>query len=100
MELTSPRSAASEDKGISFPKLESWNTSTKMATIAVDVNKKRVLCRISLESLTDKYGSSEEDPMRLIIRHRPAIQEVATRLIENKIYEEDGSILIRTCDLL
>jgi hypothetical protein len=99
MELTNHRSAASEDKGISFPRLESWNTLTKMATIAVDVNKKRILCRISLESLTDKFGSSEEEPMHLVIRHRPAIQEAATRLIENKIYEVDGSILIRTCDL-
>ena len=99
MQLTSHRTPVSTDKGILFPKLECWNALTKMATVAVDVNKKRVLCRISLESLTDKFGSSEGEPMRLLIRHRPAIQEAATRLIENKIYEVDGSILIRTCDL-
>ena len=99
MQLTSHRSSASGDTGISFPKLECWNTVTKMATVAAEANKKRVLCRISLESLRDKFGFSEEEPMRFVAQHRTAIQEAAKRLIENEIYEEDGSVLIRAHDL-
>ncbi|MEI6543688.1 MAG: DUF1488 family protein [Methylococcales bacterium] len=100
MELTNYRTALSGDKEIAFPKLECWNNSSQMATVAVNVNKKRVLCRISLESLIDKFGSSDEEPMCVVTRHRSAIQEAAIRLIENKTYEKDGSVLIRTRDLL
>ena len=72
---------------------------TKVATVAAEVNKKRVLCRISLEILRNKFGASEEEPMRSVALHRTAIQEAARKLIENEVYEEDGSVLIRACDL-
>jgi len=72
---------------------------TKVATIAAELNKKRVLCRISLEIMIEKYGASEEDPMQSVVQHRAAIQEAARRLIENEVYEEDGSILIRERDI-
>ncbi len=72
---------------------------TRVATLAADVNKNRVLCRISLEVLRDKFGASEEEPMRSVAQHRMAIQEAARKLIENEVYEEDGSVLIRACDL-
>jgi hypothetical protein len=99
MQLTNYRSSANGDTGISFPKLECWNTLTKVATVAAEANKKRVLCRISLESLRDKFGASEEEPMRFVARHRTAIHEAARRLIENETYQEDGSVLIRARDL-
>ena len=99
MQLTSHRSSASGDTGISFPKLECWNTVTKMATVAAEVNKKRVLCRISLEILMEKFGASEEESLRSVARHRTAIQEAARKLIESEVYEEDGSVLIRARDL-
>ena len=83
---------------ISFPMLECWNTTTEVATVAAETNKRRVLCRISLKSLRDKFGASEEEPMHSVARHRAAIQDAARRLIENEIYEEDGSILIRARD--
>lgn len=79
--------------------LECLNTITKVATVAAEVNKKRVLCRISLGSLIDKFGSSEEEPMCFVAQHRSAIQEAARSLIENDLYEEDGSILIHARDL-
>ena len=99
MQLNQYRKSASGDTGISFPKLECWNTMTKVATVAAEVNKKRVLCRISLEILRDKFGASEEEPKQSIAQHRTAIQEAARKLIENEVYEEDGSVLIRACDL-
>ena len=84
---------------IVFPRLESWNDTTKMATIAATVDKKRVLCRISLDTLRDNFGASAEDPMAAVAEYRTNIQEVANTLIENGYYEEDGSILIRARDL-
>jgi len=72
---------------------------SKMATIAADVDKKRVLCRISLKILRDKFNASEENPMRSITQHRVTIEEAARKRIEYGDYEEDGSILIQACDL-
>ncbi|MGR9116773.1 MAG: DUF1488 domain-containing protein [Gammaproteobacteria bacterium] len=98
MQLTNYPTSPSGDTIISFPKLESWNILTEVATIAAQVNKKRVLCRISLEILQEKFGDSEE-PMRSVALHRRAIQEAARKLIESELYEEDGSVLIRSRDL-
>lgn len=83
---------------ISFPRLESWNSIKEVATIVAIIDKKRVLCRISMDILIDKFGVLEDDPMKSVAEHRTNIQEVARRLIENEAYEEDGSILIRTAD--
>ncbi len=84
---------------ISFPRLECWNTITKVATVAADVDKNRVLCRISLAILQDQFGALDETPMQSVAQHRTAIQEAARRLIESDVYEEDGSVIIRACDL-
>ena len=84
---------------ILFPRLECWNTTTKVATVAADVDKNRVLCRISLKILRDQFGALDETPMLSVAQHRTAIQEAARTLIENGIYEEDGSVNIRACDL-
>ena len=70
-----------------------------MATVVADVDKKRVLCRISSESLKLKFGASDDKIMQSVVQHRVEIQEAAKRLIERDDYEEDGSVLIQTADL-
>jgi hypothetical protein len=84
---------------ISFPRLECWNNMTKMATVVAEVDKKRVLCRISSESLRVKFGASDDKFMQSVVQNRMTIQEAAKRLIERDGYEEDGSVLIQTADL-
>ena len=84
---------------ISFPRLESWNATTKVATIAAMVDKKRVLCRISQKTLHDKYGTTEDTPMQSVNQHREAIQDAARELIEKGDYEKDGSVLISLSNL-
>ncbi len=83
---------------ISFPRLECWNPTTNVATVAADVDKNRVLCRISLKILRDQFGASEKKPMQLVLQHRTEIQDAARKLIENDVFEKDGSVLIRACD--
>jgi plasmid replication initiation protein len=84
---------------ISFPRLECWNDVTQMVTVVAEVDKKRVLCRISLESLRAKFGVSDDKYMQSVARHRLDIQEAARKLIERNYYEADGSVLIQTHDL-
>ncbi len=83
---------------ISFPRLECWNATTRVVTVAADVDKRRVLCRISLDILRDKFGESKKEPMQFVAQHRAAIQEVARAIIENGLFEEDGSVVIRAGD--
>ncbi|MCG7865178.1 MAG: hypothetical protein B6D70_10140 [gamma proteobacterium symbiont of Stewartia floridana] len=94
------RTISSGDSGISFPQLESWNSVTKVATVAAQYNKQRVLCRISQKTLQNTFGALEDDPMKSVAKHRLSIQQAAKSLIESEIYEEDGSVLILECHLV
>lgn len=72
---------------------------TKVATIAAEVNGKRVLCRISSAVLKKKFGSTADTAMKAVSDHRPQIETAAIKLIENETYEQDGSIEIKYKDL-
>jgi hypothetical protein len=72
---------------------------TEVATIAADVDGKRVLCRISSKDLQKKYLTSADEPMKVVTKHRPELETAARVLIEKKDFEEDGSILISFKDL-
>ena len=99
MQLSRRRSASDEDNTVSFPRLESWNPMTKVATIAAEMNKRRILCRISLDVLRKKFKASPDEPMVAVAENRLALQDAARKLIESKAFEEDGSIIIRQREL-
>lgn len=99
MYLTRHKTSSSGETEITFPMLECWNPMTKVATIAAQVDQKRVLCRISIEVLQKKFRASEDEPMRAVAENRSVLQEKARMLIERKAFEEDGSIVIRSKDL-
>ncbi len=98
MQLSRRRAASDQDDVISFPRLECWNPMTKVATIAAEMNKRRILCRISLDVLRKRFKASPEAPMEAVAKNRAALQAAALKLIEAKAFEEDGSILIRSRD--
>jgi len=99
MQLSRRRSASDEDNIVSFPRLESWNPMTKVATIAAEVNKRRILCRISLDVLRKKFKASPDEPMVAVAENRLVLQDAARKLIDSKAFEEDGSIIIRQREL-
>ncbi len=72
---------------------------TEVATIAADVDGRRILCRISSKDLQKKYLASAEEPMKAVTKHRPELESAARTLIEKKDFEDDGSILIAYKDL-
>ena len=89
----------SKGSKVSFPKLESWNPMLKVATIAVDVDKTRVLCRISRDVLQLFCKDKNVDPMHILKDHRSLFEDKALKLIEDKAYEKDGSLEIREADV-
>ena len=54
--------------------LECWNPLTKVATIAAQVDKRRVLCRISMEVLQKKFHASTDEPIRAVAENRSVLQ--------------------------
>lgn len=72
---------------------------TEFATIAAQVDGRRVLCRISKADLQKKYDAPGEDPMDVLTENRPAVEDAARKRIEDENFEKDGSVLIRYKDL-
>jgi hypothetical protein len=99
MYLTRHKTSSTGESEITFPMLECWNPMTKVATIAAQVDQKRVLCRISMEVLQKKFRASTDEPMRAVAENRSVLQARARKLIESEAFEEDGSIVIRSKDL-
>ncbi len=99
MYLTRHKTSSSDESDISFPLLECWNPMTKMASIAAQVDQRRVLCKISMEVLQKKFHASADEPMRAVAENRSVLQAKARILIENESFEEDGSIIIRLKDI-
>ena len=99
MYLTRHKTSTSDETEVSFPMLECWNPMTKVASIAAQVDQRRVLCKISMETLQKIFQASEDAPMRAVAENRSVLQARARVLIESEAFEEDGSILIRAKDL-
>jgi hypothetical protein len=94
------KSKSNGDGTVSFPALQCWNPMTKVATIAAEVDGRRVLCRISAEVLEETFGPAEtEDPMQIVVENRATIEAAARRLIDRQAHEEGGGILLGRGDL-
>ena len=88
-----------DDGNISFPGLQCWNPVTKVATIAATVGGRRVSCRIKLYDLKKKFHIFLDEPMQSVTDHRIEIENAARKLIDQKAFEDDGSIMIGYNDL-
>jgi len=89
----------SDKSAITFPNQQCWNPDTGIATIAVQVGSKRILCRIAMSVLKKKYRISSNEPMHNITQYRASIEAAAKMKIEDQVYEDDGSITINYIDL-
>jgi len=85
---------------ISFPGLHCWNPVTEVITIAAQVSGNRVSCRIDFADVESKFKEVSEEPLITVKTYRKELESAARKLIENKNYEKDGSIIINFKDLL
>lgn len=94
-----------DDGDILFPKLQCWNPDTRVATIVAEVSSGRIDCKVKLSDLSKLSDPGTEvpaipdDPMQSVTDNREAIEKAARKLIENKQFEADGSILVQYKDL-
>ena len=65
---------------------------------AVD-DEKVIQCGVSIDALVLHFGAFADDPLTAFRSHRDRIWQSAGRLIAERRFEDDGSILIRSADL-
>lgn len=63
------------------------------------VDDKCIDCGISLEALADHFGAFSDDPLPAFRSHRERIRDAAAKLIAERRFEDDGTIVIRSADL-
>jgi hypothetical protein len=100
METIVHKQKKTDDGSISFPGgLHSWNPVTEVITIAAQVSGNRVSCKIDFADIESKFKEVSEEPLIAAKTYHKEIESAARRLIENKSYEKDGSIMISLKDL-
>jgi hypothetical protein len=57
-------------------------------------------CAISLQALEVRFGAKRGDIRQTFFQNQTAIESIAEKLIAQKRFEPDGSILIRTADCI
>ena len=62
--------------------------------------KKRIPCAISREALEDHFGGNRKDPVVVFKANADAIEQLGRRKYLRGEFEPDGSVLIRTSDLI
>jgi hypothetical protein len=70
----------------------------KVVWFGAIVDDKTIECGISIEALADHFGAYYDDPLPSFRSHREQIHEVATKLIIQRRFEDDGTVLIRSAD--
>jgi hypothetical protein len=63
------------------------------------IDEKCIDCGVSIEALADHFGAFYDDPLPAFRTHRARIQEAATKLIIERRFEDDGTVIIRNADL-
>ena len=70
----------------------------KLVWFSAIVDDKSIDCGISLQALADRFGAHYDDPLPAFRHHRDRIQEVAAKLITERRFEDDGTIIVRDAD--
>ena len=71
----------------------------KVVWFSAIIDDKCIDCGISIEALADHFGAFYDDPLPAFRTHRARIWEIATNLIDQRRFEADGTLLIRSTDL-
>jgi len=71
----------------------------KIVWFSAIVDEKTIDCGVSIEALRDHFGAYVDDPLPAFRSHRARIHVAATKLITERRFEDDGTVIIRSADL-
>ena len=89
-----------EEKYIDFA-ADEWydHHRRKVVWFSATVDQKSIDCGISIEALRDHFGAYYDDPLPAFRANRTRIHETATKLIIERRFEDDCTVLIQSADL-
>ena len=89
-----------DDQNIEFT-ADEWydHHRRKVVWFSAIVDEKCIDCGVSIEALRDHFGAFVDDPLPAFRSNRARIQAAATKLITQRRFEDDGTIIIRSTDL-
>lgn len=71
----------------------------KVVWFSAIVDEKSIHCGVSIEALAEHFGAFYDDPLPAFRRHRARIHNAAERLLTERRFEDDGTVIIRSGDL-
>jgi hypothetical protein len=80
-----------------FPQTQIYDDVDQAVIFTAISDKEPIRCTISLAALQDNFQGHLR-PLKAFICNRPAIEKIAERLIAERRFEADGSILISSID--
>jgi len=91
----------SDKRALDFQQEEpAYNANRMVVTFQGADGVKQIPCAISREALEDHFGGNRKDPVAVFKANREAIEQLARRKYLCRELEADGSLLIRTSDLI
>ena len=85
---------------IQFSPHETNDIKNYVVAFLAIIDGKQVECAISYQALRTHFGADYDDPMPAFTTHRPHIEQLAAQFIRQKRFEPDGTILMRSYDIV
>lgn len=63
------------------------------------LDEKLIDCGISIEALADHFGAYYDDPLPSFRANRETIQNVTEQLLQQRRFEDDGTVIVRSADM-
>lgn len=90
-----------DKRALDFQQEEPTYNSSRMVVAFKGVDgAKQISCTITREALEDHFGGNRKDPVAVFKANKHAIEQLARRRYLRGELETDGSVLIRTSDLI
>lgn len=84
--------------GLKFPDSPECYSDGMVVHFTAVVEKQTIRCAISIEALASHFEKGCLDPVAAFFRHQTAIEVIVDRLIFQRRFENNGSLLIRSSD--
>jgi len=84
---------------VRFPDSPACHSDGMVMHFTAIIEQKTIRCAIVLDALMEHFAKDRlTPPVSVFSRHRHVIERIAKRLIDQKRFENNGSILIRSSD--
>jgi hypothetical protein len=62
-------------------------------------DEKSIDCGVTIDALVEHFCAFQDDPLPVFRKHRQEIWKIAEKLIAQRRFEDDGTVVIRSADL-